>query len=130
VWASRVPVSLKRFRYPFRVPKIRENYHRVPGIRENRVPRIREIGSLQIHTGYLTFSLKKTACTVRCKLFSVFQSNQNRGISSRLGCIYLRMPKCAYESRSSQRKKATAKADALRAVIVKTKPLIQSLVCL
>jgi len=36
----------------------------------------------------------------------------------------------AYESRSSQRKKATAKADALRAVIVKTKPLIQSLVCL
>jgi len=27
-----------------------ENYH--------RVPRIREIGSLQVHTGYLTFSLK------------------------------------------------------------------------
>jgi len=40
------------------------------------------------------------------------------------------MPKCAYESRSSQRKKATVKADALRAVIAKTKPLIQSLVCL
>jgi len=26
----------------------------------SRVPRIREIGSLQVHTGYLTFSLKKT----------------------------------------------------------------------
>ena len=44
-----------------RVPRIRENYHRVPTIRENRVPRIREIGSLQVHTGHLTFSLKKTA---------------------------------------------------------------------
>jgi len=43
-----------------RVPRISENYHRVPRIRENRVPRIREIGSLQINTGYLTFSLKKT----------------------------------------------------------------------
>ena len=43
-----------------RVPRIRENYHRVPKIRENRVPRIREIGSLQIQTGFLTFSLKKT----------------------------------------------------------------------
>jgi len=39
------------------------------------------------------------------------------------------MSKCAYESRSSKRKKATAKADALRAVTEKTKPLIQSLVC-
>jgi len=36
-----------------RVPRISENYHRVPRIRENRVPRIREIGSLQINTGYL-----------------------------------------------------------------------------
>ena len=44
-------VFLRRFRDPIRVPRIRENYH--------RVPRIREIGSLQIHTGYLTFSLKK-----------------------------------------------------------------------
>jgi len=33
------------------VPTIRENYHRVTRIRENRVPRIREIGSLQVHTG-------------------------------------------------------------------------------
>jgi len=57
---------LRRFRDPIRVPRIsnrvptiRENYHRVPKIRENRVPRIREIGSLQIHTRFLTFSLKK-----------------------------------------------------------------------
>ena len=57
---------LRRFRDPLRVPsisnrvfRIRENYHRVPKIRENPVTRIREIGSLQIHTGYLTFSLKK-----------------------------------------------------------------------
>jgi len=50
---------LRRFRDPIRVPRIRENYHRVPKIRENRVPRIREIGSLQIQTGFLTFSLKK-----------------------------------------------------------------------
>jgi len=42
------------------VPRIGENYHRVPKIRENWVLRIREIGSLQIHTRYLTFSLKKT----------------------------------------------------------------------
>ena len=40
------------FRDPIRVPTIRENYHRVPGIRENRVPRIREIG-------FLSFSFKK-----------------------------------------------------------------------
>jgi len=58
---------LRRFRDPIRVPRIEnrvprisENCHRVPGIRENRVPRIREIGYLQIHTGYLTFSFKKT----------------------------------------------------------------------
>jgi len=61
-------VFLKRFRDPIRVPRIsnrvpriRENYHRVPKIGENRVPRIREIGSLQIHTGYLTFSKKTWA---------------------------------------------------------------------
>jgi len=57
---------LRRSRYPIRVPRlsnlvsrIRENYHRAPKIRENRVPRIREIGSLQIHTWYLTLLLKK-----------------------------------------------------------------------
>jgi len=43
-----------------RVPRIRGNYHRVPRIRENWDPTIREIGSLQVHTGYPTFSLKKT----------------------------------------------------------------------
>jgi len=50
-----------------RDPRIRENYHQVPRIRENRVLRIR-IGSLHVHTGYLTFSSKKpwtmlTKCT-------------------------------------------------------------------
>ena len=35
---------------------------RVPRIREidHRVPKIRGIGFLQVHTGYLTFALKKT----------------------------------------------------------------------
>ena len=57
---------LRRFRDPIRVPRIEnrvprisENCHRVPRIRENRFPRIGEIGSLQVHNGYLTFSLKK-----------------------------------------------------------------------
>jgi len=58
---------LRRFRDTIQVPRITENYHRVPKIRENRVSRIREnqvsrirdIGSLHIHTGHLTFSLKK-----------------------------------------------------------------------
>jgi len=57
---------LRRFRDPIRVPRIsnrvpriRENYHRVPKITANRVRRIREIGSLQIRAGFLTFSLKK-----------------------------------------------------------------------
>jgi len=50
------------FRDPKRVPRIRENYHRVPKIRGNRVPRIREIGSLQVETGYLTFFKKKRLC--------------------------------------------------------------------
>ena len=65
-------VFSRRFRDPIqiprissRVPRISENYYRVPKIRENRVPRIREIGSLQIHTGYLTFSLKKPWCRVK-----------------------------------------------------------------
>jgi len=33
---------LRRFRDPIRFPRIRENYHQVPKIRENRLPRIRE----------------------------------------------------------------------------------------
>jgi len=50
-------VFLRYLRDPIRVPRI-ENH--VPRISENyhRVPRIREIGSLQVHTGYLTFSLE------------------------------------------------------------------------
>jgi len=59
-----IPVFLRHFRDPIWVPRIRENYHRVPKISENRVPRFKEIGFLQIHTRYLTFSLKKTANTV------------------------------------------------------------------
>ena len=43
-------VFLRCFRDPIPVPNI-----------ENRVPRISEIGSLPVHIGYLTFSLKKTA---------------------------------------------------------------------
>jgi len=39
------------------VPRIRENYH--------RAPRIRKIGSLQVHTGHLKFSLKKTDVVVQ-----------------------------------------------------------------
>jgi len=60
-------VFLRRFRDPIRVPIIENRvpavrkYYRVPRIRENRVPGIREIGSLQVHTGYLTFSLKNLA---------------------------------------------------------------------
>jgi len=46
------------------VPRISENCHRVPRIRENRVLRIIEIGSLQVHTRYLTFSLKKNLLEV------------------------------------------------------------------
>jgi len=46
-----------------RVPRFIENYHRVLRIRE--FPRIRDIGSLQVHTGYVTFSLKKTVNTVQ-----------------------------------------------------------------
>jgi len=61
-------VFLKRFRDPIRVPRIREKYHRDPTLRENRVPKIREIGSLQIHSGYLTFSLKKDLLKVIIKL--------------------------------------------------------------
>jgi len=61
-------------------------------------------------------------------LFSIFQSNLDKWISSRLDCVNYRMSKCAYESRSSKRKKATAEADALRAVTEKTKPLNQILV--
>jgi len=39
---------LRCFRDPIRVPRI-----------DNWVPRTREIGSLQVHSGHLTLSLKK-----------------------------------------------------------------------
>jgi len=39
----------------------------VPGI-ENRVSGIREIRSLQVHTGYLTFSLKKALLVVTAEM--------------------------------------------------------------
>ena len=54
-----LPVFSRRFRIPICVPRIRENYHLVPKIRENRLPRIREIVSLQIHTGKQIFPLIK-----------------------------------------------------------------------
>jgi len=54
-------VIFKAFRIENRVLRIRENCHRVLRITENGVPRISEIGSLQVYTGYLTFSLKKPA---------------------------------------------------------------------
>jgi len=44
-----------------RVPRIRENYDQVPRISENQVPGVRGIGSEQVYTGYLIFSLKKPA---------------------------------------------------------------------
>ena len=54
-------VFLRCFTDPIRVPRISENYH--------RVPRIREIGSLHVHTGYLIFSLIKTC--MRAKKYYV-----------------------------------------------------------
>jgi len=68
---------LRRFRDPIRVPRnenrvhrISKNCHQVLRIRENRVPRIGEIGSLQVQSGYLTFSLKKPALAgTACCLF-------------------------------------------------------------
>jgi len=79
-WAGlrcfRDPIRVHRIEN--RVPRIRENYHRVPKIRENRVPRIREIGSLQVHTGYLTFSLKKAliSCSIHLHYAIHFTNNQ------------------------------------------------------
>jgi len=58
-------------RMEIRVPRISENCHRVSRIIENRVPRIGEIGFLQVHTGYLTFSLKKPA--ILSKLMNIMK---------------------------------------------------------
>jgi len=60
---STVQGFLRCFRNPIRVPRI-ENW--VPRIRGNWVRKIREIGSLQVHTGYLTFSLKNWYSGLRC----------------------------------------------------------------
>ena len=51
-------VCLRCFRDPIQVPRIK-NDHRVCRIRENRVPDIKEIRSLQVHTGYLTVSFSR-----------------------------------------------------------------------
>jgi len=56
---------LRHFRDPIWVPRIRENY--------DRVPKIREIGSLHIHTGYLTFFFKKT-----CRCIKINNTKPNR----------------------------------------------------
>ena len=64
------------------VPRIRENYHRVPRIRENRVRKITEIGSLQVHTGYLIF-LKKIWFTSNPLL-------QYKLFTPRSGCGHIR----------------------------------------
>jgi len=77
---------LRRFRDPIRIPRIsnrvprhRKNYDQVHKIRENRVPRIREIGSLQIHTRYLTSSSKKTLPTTN--LFSKWFSYAKKSLA-------------------------------------------------
>jgi len=59
------------FRDQFWVPRISKNYHRVSRIRENRVPRIREIGSLQVHTRYPTFSLNNSFYPGGCIDFGI-----------------------------------------------------------
>jgi len=56
----RIRDPIRVLRVSNRVSWIRENYHRVPKLKENRVPSIKEIGSLKIQTRFLTFSLKKT----------------------------------------------------------------------
>jgi len=71
---------LKRFRDPIRVPGMRESYHRVLKIRENRVPRIRGIGSPQIRTGFLTFSLKKPALNENIQFSGNFLTLSTHGL--------------------------------------------------
>jgi len=74
------------------VPRIREDYHRGPSIKDNRVPRIREIGSLQIHTGYLTFSLKKLALRVTIFFFRtglLFRARAGFRFENATLCVHL-----------------------------------------
>ena len=90
-----VRVFLRRFRDPIRVPiienrvpRFRDNYHRVPRIRENRVPRIREIGSQVVHTGYLTFSLKQTLLYVHFGQIQYFFFSFPNDLIN-MTCLYL-----------------------------------------
>ena len=88
IWFDYMQGFLRRFRDTIRVPgienrvpRIRENYHRVPRIRENRVPRFREIGFLQVHTGHVTCSLKNPDY-----MLSVTDGHQNRRYRRGINC--------------------------------------------
>jgi len=77
----RVPRISENYRVPrisenYRVPRISENY-RVPRTRENLVPRIRGIGSLQVHTGAPNIFLKKICnkCIMKIRTNYTFNSN-------------------------------------------------------
>jgi len=52
------------FRDPIRVPRIRENYHRVPRVKKIGSLESQKIGSLKVHTGCLTISLKKAVLDI------------------------------------------------------------------
>jgi len=69
------PIRVRRIEN--RLPRISENYH--------RVPRIRDIGSPQVHTGYLTFSLKKNLDIY--KFFSTFDGDDPDIIRKRSICF-------------------------------------------
>jgi len=89
-WILQIPGFLRCFRDPI------------------RVPRIREIGSLQVHIGYLTFSLKKN-----CKYHNFFIPNstiynyQHLQRHNKLGwncwrepCVFITFRKVVYAARS------------------------------
>ena len=71
---------LKCFRDLIRVPRI-----------ENRVPRIRWIGSLQIHTGYLTFSFKKPALNYSVTLVLLILSQIVFGIAGIFQRVFMNL---------------------------------------
>jgi len=66
IWVLRIEKLLSR---------VNGNYH--------WVPRLREIESLQVHTGYLTFSLKKTGNTVQS-----LRTNEHSELCC--GCFFMR----------------------------------------
>ena len=74
VYNSISRVFLRCFRDPIRVPRISENYH--------RFPRIREIGSVHVHTGHLKFSLKKTG--ISCIFYNTYRYQTVSGVTRRL----------------------------------------------